>query len=71
MKTITIPKDLIKNDDLVIMPRREYEGLRDSAIPTYYLKNEEALEVDSLVDEGLMEYRTGKCTTIKSIADLD
>lgn len=27
MNTITIPKNLIKNDDLVIIPRMEYEGL--------------------------------------------
>lgn len=27
MNTITIPKNLIKNDDLVIIPRTEYEGL--------------------------------------------
>ena len=25
MKVITIPKNLIKNDDLVVIPRREYE----------------------------------------------
>ena len=27
MVTITIPKNLIKNDDLVILPRKEYERL--------------------------------------------
>ena len=27
MNTITIPKNLIKNDDLVILPRKEYERL--------------------------------------------
>lgn len=27
MNTITIPKKLIENDDLVIIPRMEYEGL--------------------------------------------
>ena len=27
MNTITIPKQLTKNDDLVVMPRREYEAL--------------------------------------------
>ncbi|MBU3926074.1 hypothetical protein KJ763_02815 [Patescibacteria group bacterium] len=25
MATITIPKNLIKNDDLVVIPRKEYE----------------------------------------------
>lgn len=27
MNTITIPRNLIKNDDLVIVPRKEYEKL--------------------------------------------
>lgn len=27
MNTLTIPKSLIKNDDLVVLPRREYEKL--------------------------------------------
>lgn len=27
MNTITIPKNLIKNDDLVIIPRLEYQSL--------------------------------------------
>lgn len=27
MNTITIPKNLIRNDDLVIIPRKEYEAL--------------------------------------------
>jgi len=29
MNTITIPKNLIKNDDLVIIPRQKYEELLD------------------------------------------
>lgn len=27
MDTITIPKKLIKNDDLIVLPRREYDKL--------------------------------------------
>lgn len=27
MNTITIPKNLIKNDDLIVLPRKEYEEL--------------------------------------------
>ncbi len=34
MTTITIPKNLIKNDDLVILPRKFYESLlRSQNIP--------------------------------------
>lgn len=27
MNTITIPRNLVKNDDLVVLPRKEYEQL--------------------------------------------
>lgn len=71
MATITIPKNLIKNDDLVIIPRKEYESMKAQAIPTFYLKGKEAEKLDKLVKEGLKEYQDGKCKTIKSLADLD
>lgn len=29
MRTITIPKNLVEKDDLVVIPRKEYEILRD------------------------------------------
>ena len=31
MNTLTIPRNLIKNDDLVILPRKEYERLLSTA----------------------------------------
>ena len=71
MATITIPKNLIKNDDLVIIPRKEYEELKAQTVPTFYLKGKEAEKLDKLVKEGLKEYQEGKCKTIKSLADLD
>lgn len=27
MNTITIPRNLVKNDDLIVLPRKEYEAL--------------------------------------------
>lgn len=71
MNTITIPKNLIKNDDLVIIPRKEYEKMKAQMIPTFYLKGKEADKLDKLVKDGLKDYRDGKCKTIKSLADLD
>ncbi|MEW6102937.1 MAG: hypothetical protein AB1630_03820 [bacterium] len=53
------------------MSLQEYQRLCERAIPTYYLKGKEALELDKLVEEGLKEYREEKCKTIKSLADLD
>lgn len=32
MNTITIPKKLIKNDDLVVLPRKEYEKLLSTSL---------------------------------------
>ena len=71
MATITIPKNLIKNDDLVIIPRKEYESMKAKITPTFYLKGKEAEKLDKLVKEGLKEHQEGKCKTIKSLADLD
>ncbi|MEK7150047.1 MAG: hypothetical protein AAB688_00300 [Patescibacteria group bacterium] len=71
MVTITIPKNLIKNDDLVIVSRKEYESLKACTIPTFYLKGKEAEKLDKLVKGGMKEYQGGKCKTIKSLADLD
>lgn len=71
MATITIPKNLTKNDDLVIIPRKEYEELKAQMFPTFYLKGKGAEKLDKLVKEGLKEYQEGKCKTIKSLADLD
>ena len=71
MATITISKNLIKNDDLVIIPRKEYESMKAQMLPTFYLKGKEADKLDKLIKEELKEYQEGKCKTIKSLADLD
>ena len=71
MATITISKSLIKNDDLVIIPRKEYESMKAQMVPTFYLKGKEADKLDKLIREGLKEYQDGKSKTIKSLADLD
>ncbi len=72
MNTITITKERVKKQKgIVILPLKEYQKLCQQAVPTYYLKGKEAEELDKLVDEGLKEYRRGKCKSIKSLADLD
>lgn len=69
---ITIPEKTVRKEGgIVILPLREYEELREKAIPTYYLEGKEAEELDKLVEEGLRDYKKGKCKTIKSLADLD
>lgn len=55
---------ILKQKGMVVLPLAEYEKLRESAIPTYYLKGKEAKKLDDLVREGRKEYKAGK--TIKA-----
>ncbi len=64
-------KTIRRQGGMVILPLREYEKLREKAIPTYYLEGKEAEELDKLVESGVKDYQKGKCKTIKSLADLD
>jgi hypothetical protein len=69
---IIISKEEIKKKGgIVILSLREYRKLCERAVPTYYLKGKEAEKLDKLVEEGLRDYRKGRCKTIKSLADLD
>ena len=64
-------KTVRKEGGVVILPLREYEELRERAVPTYYLEGKEAEELDKLVEEGLDDYKKGRCKTIKSLSDLE
>ncbi|MFH1968088.1 MAG: hypothetical protein ABIJ84_01740 [bacterium] len=68
MATITIPKIKIRKEGgVVILPIKEYQKLCERAVPAYYLKGQEAEKLDKLVEEGLREYRQGKCISAKSV----
>lgn len=69
MNTITIPKNLIKNDDLVIIPRKEYEKMKAQMTPTFYLKGKEAEKLDKLVKDGLREYERGETISATSLKE--
>ena len=72
MNTLTIPKSLIKNDDLVVLPRREYEELlraknhnnivikRDASFKIKKGQEKFYDELDKDLTEALREYRAGK-----------
>jgi len=53
MATITIPKNLIKNDDLIILPRKEYERL-------FLLAKKRHTKLDRDLDKAIEEVRQGK-----------
>ncbi len=54
MATITIPQKLIKNDDLIIIPRKEYEKLFRAS------KKQKYTQLDQNLDEAIAEYKAGK-----------
>ena len=66
MNTITIPKKLIKtkNDDLVVISRKEYENLKAKTIPVFFLKGKKAKNLDKRVEEALKEHKKGKTETL-------
>ena len=71
-KEISISQNVIdKEGGVVILSLREYQKLCAKTVPTYYLEGKEAEEIDSLVKEGLSEYRRGKCKRIRSLEDMD
>jgi len=68
MATITIPKNLIKSDDLVIIPRKEYEEFLE-------IKKEErgrVTEADVLrwSKEARKLKKAGKLPTLRSLKEL-
>jgi hypothetical protein len=54
MATITIPKNFISNDDLVVIPRKQYESL------LRFQKNSEKSVLDDDLLEGLDDIKNGR-----------
>ena len=55
MTTMTIPKSLMKNDDLVVLPRKTYESLLRSAS-----KKIMSSKIDKDLLISILEYQAGK-----------
>jgi len=61
--TITIPKNLIKNDDLVLVPKKEYEKLFN-----FWTNAESLTKMEKKsVDKGFYEIKNGKFFTSKEV----
>jgi hypothetical protein len=71
MYPITIPKNLAKKDDLVVITRKEYEEMRARMLPVLQLKGGKAERLDKRVENALRDYRRGKTKRIVSLADLE
>ena len=65
MSTITILKNLIKNDDLIIIPRKEYENMKARMSPIFLLKGKRAKNLDKRVGEAIKEYNKGETETLE------
>jgi len=62
---ITLSKSAVQiQNGMVILPLQEYKKLCENTIPNYYLKGKEAEKLACLVQDGMVEYKTGK--TIKA-----
>lgn len=61
METVTIPKKLIKNDDLVVIPRREYEKL----FRFWNSADRMTVREKKAVEKGFREIKQGKFITSK------
>lgn len=59
MTTITIPKGLIKNDDIVLVPKREYERLWNFWASVELVTRKEKLAIE----KGFSEIKNGKFFT--------
>lgn len=70
MKTVTIPREISKNGDLIVLSRREYERMKASMVPTQFLKGKAATRLDRRVARSLDEHRRGLTKRIRSLADL-
>lgn len=54
MATITIPEKLIRGKNLILVPRKEYEGLLRMASKKGYT------DLDKELDRAIAEYQAGK-----------
>ena len=66
MTTITIPKKITKGEELIVIPRKEYEKMKTQISPVFYLKGKGAKRLDKRVNEGLREYYKGKTESLES-----
>ena len=70
MDIFTIPRRVVQNDDLVIIPRKEYEQMKSRMFPVVNLVGKAAIHLDRRVAKAMQYYRQGKTKVIKSLADL-
>jgi hypothetical protein len=66
MATLTISKNLIQNDDLIVLLRKEYESMKVRMFPVFKLEGKNAKNLDMRVIESIKEYEQGETETLES-----
>lgn len=69
-QAINISNEALKKG-IVIMDLKSYRRMAAASVPTVQLHGKAAKDLDKLVEDGLMDYYSGKATEITSSADLD
>lgn len=69
MNILTIPKNLIQNDDLVILPRKQYEFFLDVKKKWMKILSEEQ-DTDEAIALYKKEKKQGKMKVLKSLVSL-
>lgn len=69
MATITIPKSFISNDDLVIIPRKQYESFLDID-KKWGQRISEEQDTDQAITIYKKEKKQGKLKVLKSLTSL-
>lgn len=65
---VLIPRKAVEQKGgVVILSLKEYQKLRERAVPEYYLTGKAAEKLDKLVEEGLREYAEGKTIRADSL----
>ncbi|OGZ97838.1 MAG: hypothetical protein A3G49_06800 [Candidatus Sungbacteria bacterium RIFCSPLOWO2_12_FULL_41_11] len=69
MNTLTIPKELIKEKELIIIPRKKYEEFMNlqKMVKKWFV---EEVDTDKAIKIYKKEKRQGKLKTINSLAEL-
>lgn len=69
MNTLTIPKNLIQNDDLIVLPRKQYEVFLDIKNKWMKMLSEEK-DTDEAIALYKKERKQGKLKVLKSLSSL-
>lgn len=56
----------MQNDDLIVLPRKEYENMKARMFPVFELKGKNAKNLDKRVIESMKEYEEGETSTLES-----